>query len=107
MAHPEKYGFNEVVATEAFMTKCPSCNAAMRNEELKCFRCDTPVTPPVDKVTLKDRCRTALSVAFVFSGLLTVASLFTDLVPSFTKCLVVTLVLLLVRSSAQQMAEKN
>lgn len=79
----------------------------MRNEELTCFRCQSTIAPREEGVTYKDRLRTALTVAFILSGLMTVASLFTNYVPSFVKCLVVTVVLMLVRSSAQQMAEKR
>jgi hypothetical protein len=89
------------------MMKCPSCHATLRNEETKCFRCDSVIEPPVKKVTIQDRFRSGLTVAFVLSCMLTIGSIFTDLLPSFTKCLVVTVVLLLVRSSAQQMAEKS
>jgi hypothetical protein len=46
---------------------------------------------------------TLVTILFFASGLLTVASLFVEATPGFTKCLMVTVVLLVVRTSAGEM----
>ena len=86
------------------MTKCPSCHATLRSEEIKCFRCDAAVPKPKSATSMRDRCRTWLKIAFIFSAALTVASLFTDLTPSFVKCISATFIVMLVKSSADHMA---
>jgi hypothetical protein len=50
---------------------------------------------------------TLTTILFLTSAMLTVASLFIENAPSFTKCLMVTIVLMVVRSSAGQMASKK
>jgi hypothetical protein len=88
-----------------FVTKCAACHGTMQKEETKCFLCGTAVGPDRTKVTLQDRFSAAVKVALIISSLMTVASLFTDFTPSFTKCMVATVVLGLVKNSAQQMKE--
>jgi len=89
------------------MQKCASCSGTLRNDETTCFICGTAVPPRVKKATLADRFRTFTKYAFIFSSVLTVASLFFSFTPSFTKCVVATLVLSLVKSSADQMSESQ
>lgn len=79
----------------------------MKNSETSCFICGTPVKPEKNIVTVKDRFRSAVKYAFFFSGILTVASLFTDYAPPFIKCFLATLILLLVKNSADQMTESR
>jgi hypothetical protein len=76
----------------------------MQKDETRCFLCGSAVPPDRTKVTLRERFSSGVKVALIFSCLLTVASLFTDFTPSFTKCMVSTLVLGLVKNSANQMA---
>ena len=87
------------------MTKCLTCHGTLQKEETRCFLCGTDVAPDPNKVSLRQRFSTALKVALVFSSVMTVASIFTDLMPSFTKCMVATVILGLAKSSAQQMSE--
>ena len=87
------------------MSKCPSCNGTLRKEETECFMCGAPVPQAKTQLSLQDRFRIGVKYAFFASGALTVASLFTDFTPSFVKCFVTTLILMLVKSSADQMAE--
>ena len=75
----------------------------MRTEETVCFRCDSKLPEKKSHVSWKDRCRTGLKIAFIFFAVMTVASLFTDMLPSFIKCLSVTFILMLVKSSADHM----
>jgi hypothetical protein len=90
------------------MTHCESCNGLLRNDEVKCYRCDAPVIPRfTTKVSANDRFRTGLKIAFILSALMTAAHLFVSFNPSFTVCLVVTIVLMLVKSSADQMSHNK
>jgi hypothetical protein len=59
-----------------------------------------------NKVTLLERACSFLKIALIFSSALTVASIFTNYVPSFTRCSVVTLILGLAKSSAEQMSDR-
>lgn len=79
----------------------------MHKDEKKCFLCGSDVAPDKTKVTLKERFASAVKVALIISAAMTVASLFTDYVPSFVKCMVITVVLGLVKNSAQQMKENG
>ena len=89
------------------MPRCLQCNGSLRREETSCFVCGAPVPEDHPKSPFRERCRTAIKIAFYFSLALTVASIFTDLTPSFIKCSAATVVLRLVKSSADQMAEAN
>jgi hypothetical protein len=53
------------------------------------------------------RVRVALTIAFFLCVALTIASLFTDVGPSFYKCAAATVILHFVRESAVQMSEKK
>jgi hypothetical protein len=89
------------------MDHCAQCNGSLRRGETSCFVCGAPVPEDRPKSPFRERCRTAIRIAFYFSLALTVASLFTDLAPSFIKCSASTAILLLVKNSADQMAEAN
>ena len=53
------------------------------------------------------RARTAVTVLFFICIALTIASLFTDVGPSFYKCAAATVILHFVRQSAMQMSENS
>ena len=77
----------------------------MQKDEARCFLCGTAVGPDKSKATLQQRFATVVKVALIISSLMTVASIFTDFTPSFIKCMVTTVVLGLVKNSANQMKE--
>jgi hypothetical protein len=87
------------------VTKCSACHGTMQKDEARCFLCGTAVGPDPNKVTLQQRFAMVVKVALIVSALMTVASIFTDFTPSFIKCAVTTVVLGLVKNSAQQMKE--
>jgi hypothetical protein len=89
------------------MNKCGSCNGTLKDDEKSCFQCDTPVPPREVKVSLQQRFRSVIKVVFIISAIMTVASLFFDFTPSFIKCMVATMVLALVKSSAEQMSQSE
>lgn len=89
------------------MLKCGGCNGSLKPDEIVCFQCDTPVPPAREKIPVSARFGTVIKVAFILSAVMTVASLFFDFTPSFIKCLVATMVLGLVKSSADQMSDRK
>jgi hypothetical protein len=90
------------------MTKCHDCNGTLKKDELQCFNCGATVkTQETVQTVFGKRFATFLNIAFIASSLLTVASLFFDFTPPFMRCLMLTFVLLLIRSSAVQMMEKK
>src|ERR1700761_2656146 len=79
------------------MLKCVNCHGTLTDTEVVCVQCSTPAAPDRTLVTWQDRFRTGVKIGMIFSGVLTIASLFTDYTPSFTKCLVATVILFLVK----------
>ncbi len=75
----------------------------MRKDEKRCFLCGSEVNQNPDKITLRQRLNSVVKVLLIVSLVMTIASIFTDYVPSFTKCLVFTMVLGLVKNSSEQM----
>jgi hypothetical protein len=88
------------------LTRCLDCNATLKPDEVKCYSCGTRVEGRGGS-NFGAGFAMFLSILFFTSAMLTVASLFIETAPSFTKCLMVTVVLLVVRSSAAQMASKK
>lgn len=89
------------------MKKCGSCNGSLKEGETVCYQCETPVPPEHATVPMRERFRTVIKVVFIVSALMTVASLFFDFTPSFTKCVVATMILGLVKNSADQMSQSQ
>ena len=89
------------------MNRCRECTSVMTKTETVCLACGSAA----DKSTTTDKMsggfRTMLNILFISSCVLTVASLFFEFTPPFTKCAVSTLVLLIVKSSAGQMIERK
>ena len=87
------------------MGRCSRCNGRLSKKETVCFGCGEPVVEMSGETTMADRLRFTLKIMFFFSAGLTLASLFTDYVPSFWKCAASTVILHLVKSSADSMSE--
>ena len=81
------------------LTRCMDCNATIKADELTCYACGTRVEGR-RKSKIGGGVATFLTILFVTSALITVASLFLEGAPPFGKCLIVTVVLLMVRASA-------
>jgi len=84
------------------ITRCHDCNATLKADEVSCYTCGTPVEGR-SKSKFGSGFSTLVTILFFASGLLTIASLFVEATPGFTKCLMVTVVLLVVRTSAGEM----
>jgi hypothetical protein len=89
------------------MNRCRECHAVMTKTETVCLGCGSQleVSSKMDHVT--GGFRSVINVLFIASAIMTVASVFFDATPPFSKCLVSTLVLLVVKSSAGQMVERK
>jgi hypothetical protein len=87
------------------VTKCVTCHGTMHKEEKRCFLCGTNVAPDPNQVTLRQRFSSGVKGALIVSVVMTIASIFTDnYTPSFMKCMILTVILGLVKNSANQMA---
>jgi hypothetical protein len=89
------------------MNRCRECNATMTKTETACISCGSQleVTTGTDK--LGGGFRVVIKILFFASAALTIASLFWDATPPFSRCAITTLVLLVVMSSANQMKERK
>jgi Na+/glutamate symporter len=90
------------------MRRCTQCNGSLIKSETSCFTCGAPVENKADtKTILRQRFFKIVNVAFYICLALTVASIVTSYVPSFVKCLGATVILHLVKSSAEQMSQNS
>ena len=89
------------------MERCRDCNATLKPEETVCFTCGSNRKGKGDKPSLIGRCALLVKILFILSAIMTVASLFLEAAPSFTKCMATTIILLFVDRSAGQMVEKQ
>ena len=90
------------------MEKCRDCNSSIMTGELVCYNCGATVKVQETRQTIfGKRFLSFMNVAFIASALLTVASIFVDFTPPFLRCMSLTSILLLIRSSAAQMMEKK
>ena len=89
------------------MNRCRECHAVMTKTETVCLGCGSQLEVSTGKDQLTGGFRTVINILFIVSAVLTVLSLFLDATPPFSKCLISTLVLLVVKSSAGQMIESK
>jgi hypothetical protein len=89
------------------MDRCLDCNSTLKPDEAVCYTCGSARKPKNPKPSPMARCAFLVKVLFILSALMTVASLFFEAAPSFTKCLATTIILMFVNRSAEQMAEKQ
>jgi hypothetical protein len=85
-----------------------NCGGRLCKGETKCFTCEMPVSQGKTKREINlERARLALTIIFMLCFGLTIASLFTDVGPSFYKCAAATVILHFVRTSAVEMASSK
>jgi hypothetical protein len=88
------------------LTRCVDCNATIKPDELECYACGTPVEGR-RKSKFKTRFSAFVTFLFFSSFLLTLASLFMENMPSVSKCLMVNMILLVIRSTSGEMVSKK
>ena len=87
--------------------RCRDCNSTVKADETSCWACGSAIERKDVASGLGSRFAKFINFFFVVSLVITVASMFTDMMPPFMRCAAVSLVLFLVKSSAGQMAEKE
>jgi hypothetical protein len=89
------------------MNRCVQCNATMTKTETVCLGCGAEIEVTTGTDRFGGGFRTVIKILFFASAILTIASLFFDATPPFSRCAITTLVLLVVMSSANQMKERK
>ena len=89
------------------MTRCLDCNGILKVNERTCFGCGATVDGYTPHSAFGERFAWTMKVIFFASLTLTVTSLFTDKTPPFSICLIASLIMLLVMSSATKMLEQG
>jgi hypothetical protein len=91
------------------MDKCMECNSTLAKGETACFTCGSAVRDVKKEGTsFAERFASLVHVMFIVSIVMLAASLLPlPFTPPFTKSLIATLVLLIVKSSADQMLERK
>ncbi len=89
------------------MDKCLDCNATLTKDETVCFMCGAAVRSKDEGPGIAGSLVRIINVLLIVSGLLTLASLFFSFTPPFLKCAFATMILGIVKSSANQMWERK
>lgn len=87
------------------MERCLQCNSTLTAVERECFTCGSAVPEKNAKPAFSDRFQSVVKYLFIGSAIMTATSLFTDL--SFIKTFAATVVLFLVKNSADNMCESK
>jgi hypothetical protein len=87
------------------MERCLQCNSTLTAKETECFTCGSAVPAKNARPAFSDRFQGAVRYLFIASSIMMVVSLFTDL--SFTKTFAATVVLFLVKNSADHMCDSK
>ena len=95
------------VAAAMPLDHCRDCNSTLKAGETVCWACGSAVAPKDATISLNRRFSGFINFLFIVSLVITIASLFTSLMPPFLRCAAVTAVLFLVKSSAAQMLDKE
>jgi hypothetical protein len=86
------------------MERCKQCETPLAKSDASCVNCGELIQPKIEKPSYKKRFGKLVTVMFIGSAGLTVVALFTSYVGSFVTCLATTIVLLMVKKSADEMS---
>jgi hypothetical protein len=89
------------------VTRCLNCNCILRSDETSCYSCSAVAPVDPGKPTTQTRIASVVTILFLLSLPLLVASFVTDVTPPAPICVGVSLILMLVRSSARQMSDSG
>jgi hypothetical protein len=89
------------------MQRCKQCESALAKTDVNCVHCGELVNPAKPKTNFRGRFGKLVTVLFILSAVLSVVALFTNYVGSFVTCLAVTIVLLMVKKSADEMSSSQ
>jgi hypothetical protein len=94
-----------LMALDNIMERCLQCNSTLTATEKDCFTCGSSVPEKNPKPHFSERFQSVVKFLFIGSAIMMVASLFTDI--SFVKTFAATVVLFLVKNSADNMCESK
>ena len=89
------------------MQRCKQCESPLAKTDVSCINCGELIQVAEPKTNLKKRFGKVVTVLFIISSALTVVALFTSYVGSFLTCLGATIVLLMVKKSADEMSSSE
>jgi hypothetical protein len=89
------------------MQRCKQCESALAKTDVTCVHCGELVAPVKTKPDFRQKFGKLVTVLFILSAVLSVVALFTNYVGSFITCLAVTIVLLMVKKSADEMSSSQ
>lgn len=89
------------------MQRCKQCESPLAKSDVACINCGELIGPVKAKSDIRQHFGKLVTVLFIVSAALTVVALFTSYVGSFVTCLAVTIVLLMVKKSADEMSSSR
>ena len=89
------------------MQRCKQCDSPLAKSDAACVNCGESVAPVKTKPDFRQKFGKLVTVLFILSAVLSVVALFTNYVGSFITCLAVTIVLLMVKKSADEMSSSQ
>jgi hypothetical protein len=89
------------------MQRCKQCESPLAKTDAACVHCGQLVEPPKSKPDFRKKFGKLVTVLFILSAALTVVALFTNYVGSFITLLGATIVLLMVKKSADEMSSSQ
>ena len=89
------------------MQRFKQCDSPLAKIDVNCINCGELVNVVKSTSNFKQRFGTLVTILFIISAALTVVALFTNYVGSFITCLAVTIVLLMVKKSADEMSSSQ
>ena len=89
------------------MQRCKQCESPLAKTDVSCINCGELIHVAEPKSNYKKRFGKIVTVLFIISSALTLVALFTSYVGSFMTCLGATIVLLMVKKSADEMSSSE
>ena len=89
------------------MERCKQCESSLAKTDLTCVNCGEPVHSVKPKNNLRQHFGKVVTGLFALSAGLTVVALFTNYVGSFITLLATTIILLMVKKSADEMSSSQ
>ena len=89
------------------MERCKQCESPLAKSDVSCINCGELARPVKPKRDLRQHFGKVVTGLFILSAILSVVALFTNYVGSFITCLAVTIVLLMVKKSADEMSSSQ
>ena len=93
---------------QVLMQRCKQCESPVAKGDVNCINCGDLVNSPVEsKPNFRQHFGKIVTGLFILSAALTVVALFTNYVGSFITLLATTIVLLMVKKSADEMSSSQ